>query len=138
MGEGRSYAERQQEQVECVECGEFLAIRSMSIHMMTRHEKAVGRRRLWNPQTEGGARTYRMSFPKKGGPRRCHVEGCPGARAKMTAMRVNFVHQHVQDTVVMLEEGNLPQLRCHQCDMKVPRKALNGRHLETAQCAKGA
>ena len=25
-----------------------------------------------------------------------------------------------------------------RCDMQVPRKALNGRHLGTAQCAKGA
>ena len=53
-------------------------------------------------------------------------------------MRVHFVHRHVQDTVVMLEEGNLPHPRCPRCDMQVPRKARNGRHLGTAQCAKGA
>ena len=53
-------------------------------------------------------------------------------------MRVHFVHRHVQDTVVMLEEVNLLHPRCHRCDMQVPRKALNGRHLGTAQCAKGA
>ena len=53
-------------------------------------------------------------------------------------MRVQFVHRHVQDTVVMLEEGNLPHPRCPRCDMQVPRKALNGLHLGTAQCAKGA
>ena len=41
-GEGRSYVERQQERVECVECGEYLAIGSMSSHMMTRHGKAAG------------------------------------------------------------------------------------------------
>ena len=79
-----------------------------------------------------------MSFPKKGGPRRCPVEGCPGALATRTAMRVHFVHRHVQDTVVMLEEGNLPHPRCPRCDLQVPRKALNGRHLGTAQCKKGA
>ena len=33
--EGRSYVERQRERVECVECGEFLAIGSMSSHLMT-------------------------------------------------------------------------------------------------------
>ena len=53
-------------------------------------------------------------------------------------MRVHFVHGHVQDTVVMLEEGNFPHSRCARCDMQVPRKVLNGRHLDTAQCAKGA
>ena len=50
MGEGRSYAERQRERVECVECGEFIVIGSMSSHLMTRHGKASGRRRLWTPQ----------------------------------------------------------------------------------------
>ena len=53
-------------------------------------------------------------------------------------MRVHFVHRHVHDTVVMLEEVNFPHPRCSRCDMQVPRKALNGRHLGTAQCAKGA
>ena len=47
-------------------------------------------------------------------------------------MRVNFMHRNVQDTVVMLEERNFPHPRCTRCDMKVPRKALNGRHLGTA------
>ena len=79
-----------------------------------------------------------MSFPEKGGPRRCPVEGCPGALATRTAMRVHFVHRHVQDTVVMLEEGNYPHPRCARCDIQVPRKALNGSHLGTAHCAKGA
>ena len=65
-GEGRSYAERQQERVACGECGEFLAIGSMSSHLMTQHGKAAGRRQLWNPKTNGGGRTYMMSFPTKG------------------------------------------------------------------------
>ena len=53
-------------------------------------------------------------------------------------MRVHFVHRHVQDTVVMLEEGNLPHPGFPRCDLQVPRKVLNGRHLGTAQCKKGA
>ena len=36
------------------------------------------------------------------------MEGCLRALATWTEMRVHFVHWHVQDTVVMLEEGNLP------------------------------
>ena len=34
-GEGRSYAERQQERVACGECGEVLTVGSMSSHLMT-------------------------------------------------------------------------------------------------------
>ena len=69
---------------------------------------------------------------------RCSVEGCRGALATRTAMRVHFVHRHVHDTVVMLEEGNLPLPRCPCCNLQVTRKALNGRHLGTLQCKKGA
>ena len=74
-----------------------------------------------DPPDRRGARTYRMSFPTKGGgARRCPVEGCPGVLATRTAMRVHFVHRNVQDTVVMLEEGNLPHPRCPRCDLRSP------------------
>ena len=53
-------------------------------------------------------------------------------------MWVHFVHRHVQDTVMMPEESNLPHPRYPRCDLQVPRKALNGRHLGTLQCKKGA
>ena len=65
-GMGRSYAERQWKKVECGECGEVLAVGSMSSHLMTRHGKAAARRQLWTPQADGGPRTYKMYFPEKG------------------------------------------------------------------------
>ena len=52
-------------------------------------------------------------------------------------MQVHFMHRHVQDTVVMLEERNFPHPQCARCDMQVSWKALNGCHLGTAQCEKG-
>ena len=80
---------------------------------------------------------YKMSFPTKDGMRQFPVEGCPGVSATRAAMQVHFVHPHVHDTVVILEEGKLPLPRCPQCDLQVSRKALNGRHLETSQCRTG-
>ena len=52
-------------------------------------------------------------------------------------MLVHFMHWNVLDTVVLLEEGNLPHPRCPRCDMLVPWHTLNGRHHATAQCARG-
>ena len=128
---------RQWDWVAYKECGEQLAVGSLSSHLMTRHGKAAGRRRQWTTPTEGRVpQEYRMSFPEKGGSWRCPVEGCPGKLATRTAMQVHFVHRHVLDTVVILEEGNLPHPRCANCDMQAPRRALNGRHPGTAQCAK--
>ena len=48
------------------------------------------------------------------------------------------MHRHVYDTVVILEEGNLPLPRCPRCDLQVSRRALNGRHLGTNQYRTGA
>ena len=66
------------------------------------------------------------------------MEGRLGNLAMRTERWVHFVHWHVQDTVVILEEGNSPHPWCARFHMQVPRKALNGRHLGTSQCAKGA
>ena len=52
-------------------------------------------------------------------------------------MRVHFLHRHILNTMVILEEGNLPHPRCARCDMLVPRRDLNDRHPATAQCARG-
>ena len=53
-----------------------------------------------------------MAFPANGGLRICPVEGCLGQAATRTDMRVHFLHHNVKDTVVVLEEGNLPHPRC--------------------------
>ena len=63
---------------------------------------------------------------------RCLVEGCLGEASNSTNLRVHFAHRHVQDTIVIMEEGNQPYPRCPMCDIFVSHKALNGRHLTTA------
>ena len=52
-------------------------------------------------------------------------------------MWVHFLHRHFLGTVVIMEEVNLPHPRCNRCDMLVPRRALNGMHPSTSQCARG-
>ena len=53
-------------------------------------------------------------------------------------MWVHFLHGHVLNTVIILEEENLPHPWCVLCEMMVPQRALNGRRRDTAQCARGA
>ena len=65
------------------------------------------------------------------------VKGCRERSTIRTSMRVQFLHRHVRDTVIILEEGNHPHPRCLRCDMLVPWKELNGRHITTAQCTEG-
>ena len=51
---------------------------------------------------------------------------------------VHFVHLHVWNTIVVLEEGNSPLPRFPHCEMFVPWEAFNRSHLATSMCAKGA
>ena len=86
----------------------------------------------------GNPRTYILEFTARVGPRPCPVEGCSGRVSRRTAMRVHFCHRHVRDTVVILEESNLPHPRLPLCGILVPWKSLNGTHRLTAQCNRGA
>ena len=98
-------------------------------HRQTQHGVAKGGLGSEGDEADGGGddpRTYRMTFPMRVGPRPCPVEGCSGRASTRTTMRVHFWHRHVRDTVLILEEGNLPHPRCPLCDMLVLWKALNG------------
>ena len=55
-----------------------------------------------------------------------------------TVIRIHFLHRHVRDTVIIVEEGNLPHPWCARCYMLVLWAALNGHHPNTSQCVKGA
>ena len=81
--------------------------------MMTQHGRATEIRWKWSTPAGGtGPQTYRMTFPEKGVPRKFPVAGCPGRVAMRTEMQVHFVHRHVLDTVVILEEVKSTHPRC--------------------------
>ena len=77
-------------------------------------------------------RTYRMTFPARAGPRPCPVKWCSGRASMQTEMRVELWHRQVRETMVILEEGNLPHQRCLLCDMLLPWKYLNGMNRRTS------
>ena len=82
-------------------------------------------------------RMFRMKFPANAGPRPCPVEGFSGRAVTQAAMRVNFWHRHVWDTMVILEEVNLPHPGCPLCDILVPWRDINRMHRRTAKFRKG-
>ena len=105
------------------------------VHVHKQNGRAMGGEWHWKTTAYGGEpRTYRMEFPTNGGPWNCPVKRCPGRFTMRTAMRVHFFCCHVRDTIIILEEVNLPHPWCSQCEMQVPWSALSGRHLLTAQC----
>ena len=106
--------------------------------MMTQLGRVPETRQQWStPDAGTGPQNFGMTFLEKGGPRSYPVAGCPVRLATRTKMRVQFLHWHVLDTMVIMEEGNFPHPWCAQCDMLVPRRSLNGRHPATEQCTRG-
>ena len=75
-----------------------------------------------------------MEFPVKARPRLCSFKGCNGQVETQTAMQVHLWHWHVWDTMVILEENNLPHLRCPLCDMLVLWRMLSGMHRCIVHC----
>ena len=125
--------------VQYLECGEDMALNLLAVHQQTHHRKAAGGRWHWGTTDPGGEpQTYKMAFPTTVIPRNCPIEGFWRWTVAHTAMQVHFLHRHVKFTMIILREGNLPHPRCTRCDMLVPCKALNRRHINTAQCDKGA
>ena len=53
----------------------------------------------------------------------CPVADFPSISTSWAALLIQLFHRHVQDTIVVLWEGNLPLPQCPQCDMFSP-----GRH----------
>ena len=53
-----------------------------------------------------------------------------------TNLLIYFMHWHMRDAIVILEEGNLPHPPCPDCAMFVLWAALNKRHTTTAFCAR--
>ena len=85
----------------------------------------------------GEAQYYQVSFPKHMLRIRFPVVGCMCGDSYRTNLRIHFAHLHVQDTFVILEDGNRPYPRCPKCDMCVFHKALNGRHLTMSFLRRG-
>ena len=97
----------------CPECGKELTKGSLVTHRQTQHIVAKGGLGSEGDEADKGNDpiTYRLEFPAKAGPRPCPVEGCGGRSSTWTAIRVYFYNRNVRDTVVILEEGNLPHPR---------------------------
>ena len=54
-----------------------------------------------------------------------------------STLRVYFVHRHMRDTVVILDEGSNPIQSFPKCDMFIIWRALNSRHHVMTMCSRG-
>ena len=85
---------------------------------------------------ERGARTYRMSIPNgHTGEVVCPVDGCDASMLlkQRTSLRKHFRLRHLEDTIIIAEEGPLPLPRCNLCGF-FSNFARGKAHQESAEC----
>ena len=90
------------------------------------------------PDLEVYPKMYRMSFLSAEVPRNGPVEGCRGRASTRSALGVNFLHRHIRETMLILEDDNLPYPLCPPFYIMLPLTSLNGKNTTIAQCTKGS
>ena len=82
-------------------------------------------------------RLYRVSFSKAAWFIGSPVESWTGRRNNLTYLHIHFVHRHVQDTILILEEYNLPQHHFLVWNMIVPWEPLKRLQYTTSLWVRG-
>jgi hypothetical protein len=136
-GSGESFKERQRRKVVCPVCDASLAQSSLQHHLRVQHGQTTPVGHEPAPAV-GLPAEYLVSFPKTVTSIDCPIEGCPGKATSRANLRAHFMHRHVKDTLIILDEGSFPHPRCEYCDMFVPRPAVYTTHPNTAMCKNGA
>ena len=85
-----------------------------------------------DPPPPADPQAYRISNPREAFDIACPVEGYPGRAMVRIAIQNYFLHRHMQDMLVVLEEGGHPLLLCPKIDKFSPCIALNEGHQDMA------
>ena len=151
-GEGLTQRQRALGKVLCPECGTQVSRQYLKKHQMTK--KCQTARLTYSPRTPArdrlaveryctpvlAPRTYLISIPR-GFPGEviCPVDGCDFQiehyqKSKCGRLRQHFQRRHVEHTIMIGEEGQLP--RCNSCGV-FSRIANTQPHLASKACKEG-
>jgi hypothetical protein len=78
---------------------------------------------------------YQVSFPLYCQSITCPMEGCTGKASTREHLRCHFMYKHLEDDIVIMEEGALP--RCWDCGMFTSYSSLAYPHKKSWQCKRG-
>ena len=151
--EGDTHRARQREKVQCLRCGAIVGRSYLKKHQFAK--TCLTASKTYAPPTPVRARVaaeqmttpivepqqYTSSIPWKHDREvACPVPGCPfivraNAKSKRVALRMHFRQRHMEDSIMIEEEGQLPQ--CNRCGLFV-KNANSGAHHETSGCQKFA
>ena len=136
-GKGYPHHVTQHRMVACGECGQQLVATSMYAKIQTYHGRSGWARPLAQPLTLPRTKKYWVDFLQTAKVINCLVEVCPGRMTRRNNPWSHFMHPNVEDTIVVLNQGPIPDPRCRQQDIFIPRQAMQAEHLDNAMCKGG-
>ena len=74
-------------------------------HCQNHHKRGI--ELAWSEALQQ-VRDYKVSFPQMARTAECAVEGCREGAKSRSKLRVHFIRHHVQNKIIILEEGNNP------------------------------
>jgi len=114
-GDGASYSDCQRQQLECPECGFHVRSSYLRTHRLHQHGIPLSQSEAEHVPPAEVPDLHIVSMPTRLFQIDCPVPGCPGRATDRFSLRRHFMHRHILDMIVIIEEGILP--RCEQCGM---------------------
>ena len=106
--------------------------RSLNSQYLHQHMREIHHSPVCNDQQPPAPtpRTYHLNFPSKVYKIPCPVLGCPASPTTRECMHHHFWTHHVQDTIIILQEGAFP--RCPRCGKYT--RSPHAKHFHTQSC----
>ena len=115
--------------VMCEECGTELSAVSMATHLQTHHVRSDWVITLLLKLPTPIPNEYTVAFMQTYISINFLVEGCPEKTTSCTELRLNFMHQYVEDTILILNKGTVTHPPYYQCVIFMPWETLESEHL---------
>ena len=126
---------RKQSKITWMECEASTEKAYLTMYLKVKYGKSVTREAL--PIAVMKPTEYYISFPKTQKSILCPVNRSVGREVIHTNLRLQFLHHHVQYTIIILEEVTLTHPQCELCDIFFLRRYINNMHQNTKSCATG-
>jgi hypothetical protein len=139
-GTGATHRERSLEKIQCNLCGDLIGRQHLIKHQQTK--KCKDGRMNYEHMEEQNEQEGEPNLSNEQEPKHyilsleqdyitnCPVESCPAKVKTPGEMRKHFRNRHLQDTIVIEEEGPLPQ--CIKCGLF--QSIVGERHQRSADC----
>lgn len=137
-GKGGTHRERSQEKIQCKLCGDLVSRQNLIKHQQTKkrkincktYEHVVEEFEEESSDIELDIQEQYLISIQNGCATKCPVKVCPAIIKTAGEMRKHFRNRHLKDTIIIEEEGLLPQ--CTKCGLF--QSIVGEKHQKSADC----